>query len=130
MKIEPFTALGNVAFGSDQASVVKCLGEPQRTSTNRIGEAELHYPHMVVRLAKQRVVEATADAKAVQISGADVPFQTLSAFVRTHDSDAFERVGFVVSPRYGIAFDPAFPCWVTAFPRERLESWQKIGQRT
>lgn len=130
MKIEPFAALGEITFGSDQATVVARLGEPQRTSTSRTGEFELHYPRIVVRLAKGRVVEATADSKAIQLGGAEVPFQTLSAFVRAQDQGVFERTGFVVSPKYGIAFDPAFPCWVTAFPRERLASWQNAAQHT
>ena len=33
-----------------------------------------------------------------------VPFTALAGFIRSQDPEVFERAGFLVSPRYGLAF--------------------------
>ena len=48
--------------------------------------------------------------------------------VRTHDARAFERGGFLVSPRLGLAFVPTEPDWVTALAAHCLDTWRQLGQ--
>ena len=46
--------------------------------------------------------------------------------IRDNDSAAFERAGFLVSPRYGIAFVPDEPGWLTALARHCLPQWEAM----
>ena len=39
---------------------------------------------------------------------------------------AVGRAGFVVSPRFGLAFDPGEPSWVTALARHCLPQWEAL----
>jgi hypothetical protein len=55
-----------------------------------------------------------------------VPFASLEAFVCEHDPLSFRRAGFVVSPRFGLAFDPSEPAWVTALARHCLAEWRAL----
>ena len=65
----------------------------------------------------------------LQLDGgvADVPFAGLADFVRAHDAGAFERAGFLVSPRLGLAFVPAEPDWVTALAAHCIGTWRDLG---
>ena len=125
MKIQPYTTVGDVVFGATAGSVVAVLGAPQRTSTSRLERTELHYPSLVVRLANAEVVEVSVDAHVVEFPDIAIPFQHLAQFLRQRDPAAFDAVGFVVSPSYGVALDPHFPAWVTVFCRGELTAWRK-----
>ncbi len=39
------------------------------------------------------------------------------------------KLGFLVSPRYGLAFDPAFESFVTFMSESRLITWMALRQR-
>jgi hypothetical protein len=52
-----------------------------------------------------------------------LPFASLEAFIQEQDPLAFRRAGFLVSPAYGLAFDPTEPCWVTALAKHCLAQW-------
>jgi len=47
--------------------------------------------------------------------------------VQSSDDRAFDRAGFLVSPRYGIAFVPEKPCWVTALARHCVQEWMAMA---
>ena len=49
-----------------------------------------------------------------------------SAKLRAHDGQVFERAGFVVSPRFGLAFVPAEPDWVTALAAHCVDTWRAL----
>ncbi len=57
-----------------------------------------------------------------------MPFASLATFIRGRDPQAFERAGFLVSPAFGLAFDPAQPFWVTALARHCLPQWKALGE--
>jgi len=125
MDIEPYTRVNGLAFGSSESTVVLALGTPTRSRKSRIGWMELIYDKLVARLSEGQLVEMTADAPATNVAGELVHFADLARFLKQKDDAAFEQVGFVVSPKYGIAFDPAFPSWVTAFQRGNLPHWRQ-----
>ena len=56
----------------------------------------------------------------------DVPFAGLAAVVQAQDGAAFERAGFLVSPRFGLAFVPGQPDWVTALAAHCIETWRAL----
>ena len=65
--------------------------------------------------------EKTVDGDVV-----DVPFAGLAAVVQAQDATAFERAGFLVSPRFGLAFVPGQPDWVTALAAHCIETWRAL----
>jgi hypothetical protein len=73
-----------------------------------------------------RLEEITLQAVVVMLGNVAVRFATLAAFIRAQDPEAFERAGFLVSPRFGPAFDPAEPFWVTALARHCIGEWRAL----
>ncbi len=97
------------------------------TARNDIGLNELDYESVVYRFQDSgRLEEITLKAPVVNIGNLSVPFAALASFVRTTDSTAFEKAGFLVSPKFGIAFDPDEPFWVTALAAHCIDSWREI----
>ena len=129
MRVEPYAAIGDVSFGSTQVMVTEVLGKPEQIARSRDGEIELSYPHLTARFANDKLVEVSADAKTISLGSVVVQFEKLRDFLQQNDDSVFDCIGFLVSPKYGIAFDPEFPSWVTAFPKERLLVWQQIARR-
>ena len=128
MKLLPFTAVDGLAFGATAEGVTDLLGPPSNNKLSRKGERELSYANARYRFdAKGHLAEITANALAVQFGSVSVPFKLLAAYIKEQDHSAFEKVGFVVSPMYGLALDPAFPSWVTAFTTERLALWRAVA---
>lgn len=68
----------------------------------------------------------TRQVRVLHLDALAVPFDALTALVRAHDSQAFERAGFIVSPRWGIAFDPHDGGWVTALAAHCLPQWRAL----
>jgi len=66
-------------------------------------------------------------APVVYFGHVDVPFAGLEEFVRGEDASMFERAGFLVSPKFGLAFDPHCPTWVTALAAHCIDTWRAIG---
>ena len=94
---------------------------------NGVGLDEMDYGDVVYRFqASGRLEEITLQAQVVAIGNVVVPFDALAAFVRGQDGEAFERAGFLVSPRFGLAFDPTEPFWVTALARHCIPEWEAL----
>lgn len=129
MKIEPYVQVGSLRFGVGRKAILAALGKPVSERVNRKGELELEYSAAIYRLENDSLIEASIDAPVVILGSVAVPFQTLSGFVLEHDKEAFECVGFVVSPAHGVAFDSKYPSWITAFPQKELAEWQRIARR-
>ena len=73
-----------------------------------------------------RLEEITQEAEVVTLGKVAVPFASLAGFIRAQDPDAFERAGFLVSPGFGLAFDPGEPFWVTALARHCIPEWEAL----
>jgi len=127
MRLEPFERVDGRAFSVTRADLVASQGSPQRESQNAVGLYELDYGNVVYRFQLSgRLEEVTAEAPVLHVDNVSVPFTNLETFVCSHDSAAFRRAGFVVSPRFGVAFDPREPSWVTALAHHCLPQWEVL----
>lgn len=127
MRLEPYIRVDDTPFSATRDDIVRSRGQPLRSGRNDVGLDELDYDDEVFRFQDGgRLEEVTKDAPVLLMGTIAVPFATLAAFVREHDPQMFEKAGFVVSPRYGLAFDPACPAWVTALAAHCIDTWREI----
>jgi hypothetical protein len=127
VKLDPYVRVDDTLFSVSSADVLRSRGKPWRAARNEVGLNELDYGHVVYRFQDGgRLEEVTVRAEVVMLGNVAVPFGTLAAFIRSHDPEAFERAGFLVSPGFGIAFDPREPYWVTALAKHCLPEWEAL----
>ena len=127
MKLQPFEQVDTVSFSASTDDLLREHGKPWRATRNGVGLNELDYGDVVYRFQDSgRLEEITSRAEVVSIGNVVIPFEMLAAFLRDQDPDAFERAGFLVSPAYGLAFDPSEPFWVTALARHCLPQWRDL----
>ena len=127
MKLDPFVSVDGTPFSASRDDVLDVRGKPARTCRNGVGLNELDYESVVYRFQDcGRLEEITMQAPMVNFGEVAVPFGALQSFVRDQDPSLFENAGFLVSPRFGLAFDPDCPFWVTALARHCLESWRAL----
>jgi hypothetical protein len=128
MKLEPFAQVDDAPFTLTREDLRRTRGEPWRALRNDVGLNEMDYGDVVYRFQDNgRLEEITREAKVLHIGNVAVPFEQLAAFVRSQDTEAFERAGFLVSPLFGLAFDPSQPYWVTALAQHCLPQWRGLG---
>ena len=127
MNLDPFVRVDDTPFSASREEVVTMRGKPARSCRNGVGLHELDYESVVFRFQDcGRLEEITLQAPVVNIGNLSVPFAALASFVRTADPSAFEKAGFLVTPMFGLAFDPDEPCWVTALAAHCLDSWRAL----
>ena len=127
MRLDPYHHVDDTAFSATQAQIVAARGQPADASRNDVGLNELDYGDVVFRFQDSgRLEEVTLQAPVLHLGAVAVPFASLAHFVRDHDADAFERVGFIVSPKFGLAFDPDDAPWVTALAAHCIASWRAL----
>jgi len=127
MKLQPFSAVDDVSFSVSREEVLRVRGKPVRQGRNGVGLNELDYADVVLRFQDcGRLEEITAQAPVLNLGSVSVPFFALERFVGENDPSAFERAGFVVSPRFGLAFDPHCPSWVTALAEHCIAQWRAL----
>ena len=127
VKLDPYVQVDGTPFSVSSAEVLRAHGKPWRTERNGVGLNELDYGSVVYRFQDSgRLEEVTVRAEVIALGNVAVPFGTLAAFIRNQDPEAFERAGFLVSPGYGLAFDPGEPYWVTALARHCLPEWEAL----
>lgn len=127
MNLLPFVSVDGTPFSVSREEVVKMRGQPARTGRNGVGLHELDYESVVYRFQDcGRLEEITMQAPVVNIGNVAVPFNALASFVRSADPGVFERAGFVVTPKFGLAFDPDEPFWVTALAAHCLDEWRAL----
>jgi hypothetical protein len=127
MRLEPFVRVDQVPFTASRGDIVGAHGEPTSERRNDVGLHELDYGDVVYRFQDcGRLEEITVQAPVVDLGTVAVPFGSLASFVREHDAHMFERVGFLVSPTFGLAFDPHHASWVTALARHSIELWRAL----
>lgn len=129
MHLKPYECVDGMPFTATREHIIRSHGQPRSEERNNVGLTALDYCAVVYRFQDSgRLEEVTARAEVLHLGSVAVPFRALAAFVRAGDGAAFERAGFLVSPRYGIAFVPGEPCWVTALARHCLPQWAGIGR--
>ena len=127
MRLDPFEHVNSRPFSISRAEVLRIHGTPQREFRNEIGLDELDYGVVVYRFqASGRLEEVTVHAPVVHLGAVSVPFASLDAFVREQDPSSFRRAGFLISPRFGLAFDATEPSWVTALARHCVAQWETL----
>ena len=128
MKLVPFVSVDGTPFASRPEDVIRARGAPARAGCNGVGLDELDYGEVVFRFQDSgRLEEITTRAPVLSIGTLAVPFRSLRAFVIESDPAAFERAGFVVSPKFGLAFDPeSSEAWVTALARHCIGAWRAL----
>ncbi|MBS0452307.1 MAG: hypothetical protein JSS14_13445 [Proteobacteria bacterium] len=128
MTLEPFERVDGTPFTLSPAALLRERGEPLRAGRNGVGLNEMDYGDVVYRFQDSgRLEEITRQAPVLSLGNVVVPFAALASFIGAQDPMAFERAGFLVSPRFGLAFDPSQPFWVTALARHCLPQWQTLG---
>ena len=124
MHLQPCQSVNGTPFTATRDDVIRAHGQPRSESRNSVGLTALDYGDVVYRFQDSgRLEEVTARAEVLHLGAVAVPFRNLAAFVQLNDRTAFDRAGFLVSPRYGIAFVPDEPCWVTALARHCMAEW-------
>jgi hypothetical protein len=127
MNLEPFVSVDGVPFSATSEDIVRQRGRPLRQGRNSVGLNELDYEDTVFRFQDSgRLEEVTTRARVVHLGTVAVPYAALEAFVRSSDSSMFERAGFIVSPRFGLAFAPSGGRWVTALAAHCLDEWRAL----
>lgn len=127
MKLTPYLQVDDIAFSTRPADLLLRKGSPVVKGRNDVGLEELDYGDCVYRFQDNgRLEEVTRQASVIQLPHAAVPVRFLERFLRHQDSAAFERGGFVVSPKFGLAFAPESPTWVTALAEHCIETWRSM----
>ncbi|TAL18066.1 MAG: hypothetical protein EPO01_16220 [Aquabacterium sp.] len=131
MKLDPFRSVDGVPFSASREDVVRLHGRPLSQERNAVRLTALDYGGVVYRFQDAedggRLEEITCRAPVLDLGHLQVAFADLAAFVRGHDARAFERAGFLVSPRLGLAFVPGEPSWVTALAAHCLPQWEAMS---
>ncbi|HQQ71134.1 MAG TPA: hypothetical protein PLL92_12585 [Alicycliphilus sp.] len=129
MHLHPYVSVNGTPFTATRADIIRAHGQPHSEERNNVGLTALDYHDVVYRFQDSgRLEEVTTRAQALHLGALAIPFGTLATFVRANDAAAFERAGFLVSPRYGIAFVPDEPGWLTALARHCLPQWEAMRQ--
>ncbi len=127
VRLEPFERVDGFPFTASREHLLHTRGRPWRAERNGVGLDEMDYGDVVYRFQDSgRLEEITVQVHVLTVDNVAVPFASLAAFVRGQDPHAFERAGFLVSPRFGLAFDPAQPHWVTMLARHCLPQWEAL----
>lgn len=127
MRLDPFVSVDRTPFTATREQIEAERGPAPHVVRNGVGLHELDYGSVVFRFQDGgRLEEVSMRAPIVYFGPTDVPFEALDAFVHANDRAAFTRGGFVVSPRFGVAFDPDCPTWVTALAAHCIDTWRAI----
>ena len=127
LRLEPYRLVDDLPFDATPDEVRQRRGPPARQARNDVGLTELDYGDSVYRFQDSgRLEEVTCHVSVLHLDAVAVPFDALAGFVRAHDPQAFERAGFIVSPRWGIAFDPRDGGWFTALAVHCLPQWRAL----
>ncbi|MGM0768353.1 MAG: hypothetical protein ACQEV6_10020 [Pseudomonadota bacterium] len=127
MRIQPYSKLGHVSLGISRDELELMLGVPFAKRTNRVGLEELDYGDSVYRFESSGLLsEVTIEAVHVEFGKIGVPFANLAEFIASNDPDSVEKHGFILSPGYGVVFDPEDRPWVTVLTERGFEAWAKL----
>lgn len=127
MKIEPYKKAGELSLELRESELLNLLGDPNRKSTNSIGLVEFDFGSNVFRFDPSGVLnEVTVESEVIELESVSIPFKYLAAHLKSEDAEVIEKYGFIVSPQFGLAFDPEHSPWVTVLTKKGLAAWQKV----
>lgn len=127
MRLTPFERVDEIDFDTTPVGLLAVLGPPRERRRNLAALDEWDYVHTVLRFQDSgRLEEVTRRAPVLHIGAVAVPFGSLEGFVLGQDPDAFRRAGFLVSPRFGLAFVPGEPAWISALARHCIDTWRRL----
>jgi hypothetical protein len=127
MRLDPYLSFAGYAFSLTRDDLLKRRGTPLRARRNEVALHEMDYGDVVLRFqGGGRLEEITASAPVLHLGAVAVPFEALQGFVEAQDEQAFWRARFLVSPGFGLAFDPTEPAWVTALAKHCLGEWEAL----
>ena len=127
MKLTPFVQVDDVGFWLTPEDLRSRRGAPVLSGRNGVGLDEMDYGDVVFRFqASGRLEEVTKQASLIQLPQAAVPLPFLEGFLREQDPGSFERGGFIISPRFGLAYAPSSPEWITALAEHCIETWRGL----
>ena len=128
MHLVPYVRVDDIPFSVTPEQLLARFGPPRRRGRNDVHLDELDYGHTVYRFQDSgRLEEVTRRTPVLHLEQVAVPFAALEGFIRSQDPEAFERAGFLVSPRYGLAFVPREPDWVTALAAHCIPTWRALA---
>lgn len=128
MYIDPYVSVDGLPFTTTPQQLRQRLGTPLAETRNAVELHELDYGDAVYRFQDSgRLEEVTKRVDILHLGPLAVPFPALEAFITAHDPDHFERAGFLISPRYGLAFVPTPDRWVTALAAHCIGTWREMG---
>ncbi|MEM8661517.1 MAG: hypothetical protein AAGF35_11585 [Pseudomonadota bacterium] len=110
-----------------EQELLSYLGCPNSNMKNSIGLVELDFGSKVFRFDPSGALsEVTIESEVVELDHTSIPFEDLAARLKAEDAGVFEKYGFIVSPEFGLAFDPEHSPWVTVLTKRGLAAWQKV----
>ncbi len=127
MHLTPYARVDDIDFDCSPQALVERLGEPQSVTRNDVALTAYDYGDRVFRFQDSgRLEEITQRVPVLHLGTLAIPFTALAGFVRAQDDAAFERAGFLVSPRFGLTFVPQEPNWLTALAQHCIATWQAL----
>ncbi|MGM9485919.1 hypothetical protein [Ideonella sp. YS5] len=127
MRIDPFVSVDGTSFAVSPEELVRAFGVPLRQARNAVELEEFDYGDTVFRFQRSgRLEEVTTRVEVLHLGPLAIPFGAIEPFIRSHDPSMFERGGFIVSPRFGLAFAPTGGRWVTALAAHCLDEWRSL----
>lgn len=123
----PYRSINEILFNSPEPEVIARLGLPNINGVNSIGLKELDYGESVYRFdSSEKLVEVTVNLEELALNSEVVKFSELEDYLTKNDVSIFNKFGFIVSPKFGLAFDPDHKHWITFFRETELEDWRNI----
>lgn len=126
MKIIPFKKVIDVSFGDSKVDIISKHGKAERESENSVESKELVYSDKIFRFRHEAETlhEVTLNSEYFDLDGREIGFAGLGFFIAKNDTSSFKTNGFLVSPKYGLAFDPHDKYFLTVFCQADLERWR------
>jgi hypothetical protein len=127
MMIEPYKKVGQISLAVTADDLLLDLGEPSIKSINCIGLLEFDFGSKVFRFDSSGALEeVTFESDVIELESESIPFKYLAVHVKKWDAAMFEKFGFIISPKFGLAFDPEHSPWVTVLTKKSLASWVQV----
>ena len=123
----PYKSINEIPFDSRESEVIERFGLPDSTGVNSIGLKEYDYGESIYRFdSRGKLVEVTVNLEELALDSQVVKFCELEGYLTKNDVGIFNKYGFLVSPKFGLAFDPDHKHWITFFREAELEDWRNI----
>lgn len=127
MKIKPYKSIDEICLEITEVNLLRHLGNPKNKKANNIGLMEYDFGSKVFRFDEHGALyEVTIGTETLELNNVSISFKQLATFIKYNDVAFFEYCGFIVSPEFGVAFDPEHSPWVTVLTKAGLAAWQNV----